>query len=203
MCYNRQSCLTLLTVAFVCGLLGSVSLTVIAEESSSGLDTGSRQVSHPSFRLRHARAFLKSTEVELKLAESTNKRVPNVIPETQMETYREKVKVAKRFLKAAEEENSGSDFIVFVRLAKAAYNIAIDDWRRAKQLHDRIPTDHSKLDAERLRLRSEMALVTFEQGQSLANASAEEQSQWKIFLLYNEVLRLRRQVAQLSHGGSR
>ena len=134
----------------------------------------------------------------MKLADAMNEQLSRTIAQTRLKEYQEEVEIAKRLLSVAEEGQGDSDFIVFLRLAKAAHNVALNDWQRTKRIHERAPNDISELDVERLRLRSELALITYEQGQSLENASSAEQTQWKMNVLYNEVLRLSEQVSRLN-----
>ena len=174
-------------------------VTPLAAQDASAVDSrSSATASGNSFSIRYARAYLKYVEATLGLAESKNRRVPQTIPAARVDRMREEVEVARKLLTVAESDSPGDDFPVFVRLAEAVHNVAQDQLNRAMEIHGRVPTPDSQLELERLRLRKELTLITLEHGQSLVGASRDEQTRWKINLLYNPVLRLSEQVSELN-----
>ena len=108
------------------------------------------------------------------------------------------MRVAKKLLSVAGQGGRQREFEVFVRLAAAGYRSAYNNWQRAKSVHEKSPAPLSVENVKRLRLRAELALINYERGKSLIGGGPAEQTQWKINLLYDEVLRLNARVEQLS-----
>ncbi len=191
--YDRHQCLWLVATV-------SISLVWLLSSPTDAQDAPKSQATQQSsdaFRLRYAQAYLKYAEVNLKLANAANARVRRTVSDARLREYREEVEVARGLLAIAESGDRGNDFPTFLKLAEAAYSIELDRYRRAKRANERAPTSTSQLDVARLRLRSELALINLEHGRSLANASSEKQTEWKMNLLYHEVLRLNEEVSQL------
>ena len=155
------------------------------------------------YRLQYAKAFLAYSKVNLERAENMNARVSGTVPAALVEEYRDDVEVAEKLLSVAQSGDATHTFSVFVRLAEASYNQATRDYERAKALRTRTRGSFSELDVERLRLRAELAKINLEEGRSLTDGPEERQSQWKMRLLYTEVMRLNGQIQRLTLGRGR
>ena len=80
---------------------------------------------------------------------------------------------------------------MWLQRAEAERRAAETTWKNATAANGRAPGTFGPLDIERYRLRTEVAKLQLERGQTLVDSGREAQLQWEIDMLDNQVQRLK------------
>jgi hypothetical protein len=143
-----------------------------------------------SVDVRYARAQLQLAEANLKRVEQSNQQMERTVPSSVVAEYRHDVQVAKLRLDRASAGRPADQFAVWLQRADAERQAAETALNNANAANKSVPGTIVPIDIERFRLRSEVAKLQLERGQSLVNAGHEAQLQWEVEVLDNQVQRL-------------
>jgi exonuclease VII large subunit len=157
----------------------------------------SRTVSE-SVEVRYARAQMQLAEANLNRVQQSNKRVPRSVPSSVVAEYQRDLDVAKERLEQATAGRSAGEFQVWLQRAQAEQQTADTTWKNATAVNARAPGTFDPLDVERFRLRTEVAKLQLERGQTLVDAGREAQLQWEADLLDNQLQRLKEESSPTS-----
>jgi hypothetical protein len=143
-----------------------------------------------SIDLRYARAQMQLAETNLNRVEQSNKRVADSVPSSVVAEYQHDVQVAKTRLEEAVAGRAAGDFQVWLQRTEAERRTAETAWKDATAANISVPGTFGPLDIERFRLGAEVAKLQLERGQALVDSSREDQLQWEIGVLDNQIQRL-------------
>ena len=177
------------------GLSAVVSLRPVQSQeppsqTASGADSANLEA-------RYADTLLRLSRAKLRRAEGMNKRVANTVTKVALNELRGNVKVAEQLVastRAGEEEARVS---VFIRLGEIIVAQAESRLRQAVAAREREASAFSQADIEILQLEVEQAKLNLAMGRSALMGSAEDQLNWKVGVLYEEVIRLRGEVTNM------
>jgi len=144
--------------------------------------------------VRLAQAHVQLAETNLKIVRRSNRRAAGAVPANVVGQYQEDLALAKVRLQHALGQGGVTGFRVWLRAAEAASNAAQDDWQSARAANQSTPGIIDDLEVERLHLRAEVARLRLELGASLADKPQEEQVQWQMTFLLDEVQQLQERV---------
>jgi hypothetical protein len=146
-----------------------------------------------NLELQYAQARLALAEANLKKMESINAKVRGAVAGTVVDDYRDDITVANKGLE--EVPRGGPDsFAVWLSAAEAKWRSAVVMWRTAAAANDRQPNTVDALNIERMRLRAEVYRLDLERGRAAASRSHEDQLQWRVSVLSDEIERLNERV---------
>ncbi|HEX5472324.1 MAG TPA: hypothetical protein VFW73_10575 [Lacipirellulaceae bacterium] len=146
--------------------------------------------------VRYARAQLQLAEANLNRVEQSNKRVAGSVPSSIVAEYQHDLEVAKTRLERVATDRSANVFHVWLQRAEAEQKASETSWKNATTVNGRAPGTFGPLDIERFRLRAEVAKLQLERGRSLVRAGRDDQMQWEIEMLENQVQRLKEESRQ-------
>lgn len=174
-----------------CRLLVAVVVTGwgIASASKPAAQPSGDQADTPSLDVQYAEAKLALAKANLQRAEARNKKVANAVSPQVVAEYQRDVNVANAGLEAANQGNTG-EFAQWLAEAEAQWTSAKAAWQSAVAANKRKPETVHPLDVERLRLRAEMLGINLQRGRALAGAAREDQLQWRLSMLDDQVERL-------------
>ncbi|MEM9660120.1 MAG: hypothetical protein AAF961_17285, partial [Planctomycetota bacterium] len=144
--------------------------------------------------------FLNLQEARLRKAEAANRRVPNTYPQTGIENLKLNVDLAKRLLasdRSGEDRARHASYLYYAQNAIEKAKAALD---QAERLQARAPTAVRDEDLAVLRAQLEVSKLNFQLGEAAVARSFDEGLEWKVDLLYGEVLRLRKEVNEMRRG---
>lgn len=182
----------------VCGVLRELvaqDRAVVQQESRLD-DVASRNSIEHGFRAEFARMRYKHDQLNLELAKLDNEA--QLVSMSVVNIARQNVEGSGAFVEIADDDD-GTAFPYFVGFAQTAFEHAREEFLQAKTTYELVQTKRAELVMERSRSRLEMARSTLDYGKSLANATEEEQAQWKFYFLLNEMLTLQSEVEVLKH----
>jgi hypothetical protein len=152
--------------------------------------------------VRYARAQLQLAEANLKRVEQSNQQMERTVPSSVVAEYQHDVQVAKLRLDRASAGRAADQFPVWLQRADAERQAAETALNNANAANKSVPGTIVPIDIERFRLRSEVAKLQLERGQTLVNAGHEAQLQWEVEMLDNQVQRLNEESRRVTaYGG--
>ncbi|MBX9788975.1 MAG: hypothetical protein K2Y37_08685 [Pirellulales bacterium] len=162
--------------------------------------TGAQQPGAPSdtpasadLDVRYAEAQLALARANLKRAESANQRVPNAVAASVVAAYKNDVDVAR--LRVEQLKAGGPESIkIWLRAAEVNWKLADARYHTALAANQRTPNTISPFDVERYRCRAEVCRLGFERGQAVADQPREQQLEWRIGMLNDQIERLNEAV---------
>ncbi len=190
------------------GLLGGLLLAAAASDAQQSQEsTVKRPPSQVSQGLteqvdplvRYARAYLELAEVELRLAEESNRQIPGTHPRSSIARKENHVAVAKEQLRVAElGDKNGDASQVHLRYAEERARIAKRDYQQALEMKNRKQV-YSDLQLQRLRLKAEVAEFRVALWSDPDNVlSALDHVHWQVERLSEEVIDLQMQLDELA-----
>lgn len=185
--------------ALVCAALGGAIfgfLLAVAWEVLSAADSA-----EDSLAVRYARAHVALADANLKKVEVTNKRVANAVPRNVVAEYRGDLETARMRLEQSLRDPGAAPMPVWLRTAEAVSKNAETEWKSALAANQRMAGAVDELEVERLRLQSQLARVRIELGRSLSSQPLDEQRQWQMAFLLDELQLVKERVRQSSPAG--
>jgi hypothetical protein len=113
--------------------------------------------------------------------------VANAVPRNVVAEYREDVEVARLRLEQALREPGAAPMPIWLRTAEAASKTADTEWKSAVAANQRMAGAVDDLEVEQLRLQSQLAQARLELGRSVTNRPVDEQRQWQMAFLLDEL----------------
>ena len=148
-----------------------------------------------SIEVRLARAHLQLAKLDLHRAMEANKQIPNVLPDTFIETLQLHVVIDEEQLRhCLNGEHHDSDQMC-IRRAEARVKIADADMKRTRAVHERMQSTTSKLDLERATAVANIARLNLERTREPEHSeSIVTHLQWQIDDLRHQVLELQMEM---------
>jgi hypothetical protein len=146
--------------------------------------------------VQYARAQLHLAEANLKRVQQMNERVKRAVPDSVVADLEHDTQVAKLELEQAEKPQA-SAFAVWLRRAEMAWKSTESNWRRGIAANQRSAVFDPQ-DIERFRLRAEVARLQYERGRTLAKGSRDDQLQWELDVLHDEVQRVKQDATRVA-----
>ena len=151
--------------------------------------------------MAYARTMLRLSEARLRQAQELNRRVANTVSKANMNDLRANVEVARQAVASVSEGEASGRASVYLRLGEMAVASAESRLRKAQAARERAPSAYSDTDMEILQLELDMARLNLATGQQALKGSTEDKLNWKIEVLYAEVIRLRNELRQYKRRG--
>lgn len=180
--------------ALVCAAFGGAVfgfLIAVAWDRRSEADSAK-----DSPAVRYARAHVALAEANLEKVEVANKRVANAVPRNVVAEYREDLELAKMRLEQSLRDPGAAPMPVWLRAAEAVSKNAEIEWKSAVAANQRMAGAVDELEVERLRFQSQLAQVRLELGRSLSGRPLDEQRQWQMAFLLDELQLVKERVRQ-------
>ena len=181
-----------------CILLAITCLLVDAPDRGAAPPTAATASPGPTEELavQYARAQLHLAEANLKRVRQMNERVKRAVPDSVVADLEHDTQVARLELEQAEKPEA-SEFTVWLRRAEMAWKSTESNWRRGVAANQRSAV-FDPLDIERFRLRAEVARLQYERGKALAKGSRDDQLQWELDVLHDEVQRVKQDATRVA-----
>jgi hypothetical protein len=181
-----------------CLLLAMMCLLVDAPDRGAAPPTAPTASPGPTEELavQYARAQLHLAEANLKRVQQMNARVKRAVPDSVVADLEHDTEVARLELEQAEKPQA-SEFTVWLRRAEMAWKSTESNWRRGVAANQRSAVFDPQ-DIERFRLRAEVARLQFARGQALVKASRDDQLQWELDVLHDEVQRVKQDATRVA-----
>jgi hypothetical protein len=144
--------------------------------------------------VRYARAHVALAEANLKKVEVTNQRVANAVPRNVVAEYREDLELARMRLEQSLRNPGAAPMPIWLRTAEAVSKNAETEWKSAVAANQRMAGAVDELEVERLRIQSQLAKVRLEFGRSLSGRPVDEQRQWQMAFLMDELELVKEQI---------
>lgn len=176
----------------VCAAVGGATfgvLVAVAWEARPDSDAA-----HESLAVGYARAHVALSETNLRKVLATNKLVARAVPANVVAEYREDLELARLRLAAALRGDGASPFAVWLRSAEASSKAAEAEWQSALAANQRMPDAVDPLEVERVQRQADLARLRLELGKTMANRPAQEQQQWELACLLDEVQLVKERV---------
>lgn len=153
-----------------------------------------------SANVRYARASLKLAQLAFQEANEANKRMPQTVPESNVNQFKQDVRRAELRLKAALDPSLRGFRSENLLLAESAIQVAQDEYQKALLANQQVAGTIGKTKLERLRTEVEACRLNLEREQTLRDdmASRVTDVQWQLQQMRDELLHLRSRVEQLS-----
>src|SRR5262245_47679761 len=142
-------------------------------------------------KVRYAQARVKVAEAELRKAEDANRQAAGAIPAMVVQSFRNDVAMAKarlRFFEGGAGEATEAPYQIAARDGLAAAEVSL---KQAMDENTRVPGTIDKAEVARREAEVELARARLEVCQQLVKATPEQQMQWGILVLQEEVHGLR------------
>ncbi len=178
--------LTLVLVAVVSASAGSLLRFPVADAAQQ------KEAETPSEG--YAMAYLQLAEAQLEYAEEMNRRVKGTFTQPQIREFRESVQISKDLVKQEEKTGHFNRMQAMVRWAQHRQLSAETDVDLAEALNKRVPDSVSDERIKELKAYETLMRIDMETGEAAINASPEEQLQWRITVLEDQLLRLSQRV---------
>lgn len=179
--------------------LSLLSSAVTAQPEAAPATSGSEDTI--DLDRQFAQTYLRLAEAQLRRAESMNQQIAQSVSDDQIEELKADYELAEQLVHKAEQGGTGGYQGIYLRFAQLAYTRAqqeLDRAREAKRLDSQSVGD---TDLEILQLRAQLAKINLAKGKRALAGPLEEGLNWKIGLLYQEVIRLRAEVEMLKQRG--
>ena len=147
--------------------------------------------------VRFARNSVLLTEARLRQAEEKNRRTPNSISPRELDGLRGNVQLTKQLLASAERGEVQNRNDIFLRYAELSVDLAQQRLNAAVEARRLAPSTHTAADIEVLRLQVEQAKLTLAMGQKAVSMEPDDELRWKVDLMMEEILKIRRELRQL------
>ncbi|MGD9719940.1 MAG: hypothetical protein AB7O59_01850 [Pirellulales bacterium] len=135
------------------------------------------------FAIRYAQANLRLAELKLQKAVDMNRRVPRTLANNVIEQFNNDVALAKDQVKAAQQNDSGDVFGLWLQRAEMDLKKREEQLQAATTTNRREAGTYTALDLDRRRAAVELARLRVEHGRSLSNASPEEKLAWQLEMM--------------------
>lgn len=154
--------------------------------------------------VEYAKVKLALAQASLDRAEARNQNVANTVAPNVLAQYFRDVDVAKLALEDATRGKTDS-FDVWLGEMEAQAKSADAGWQSALAANKKMQGTVHSLDVERLRLRAELLRINLARGRALVDQPREQQLEWQLSALHEQVERLSEVVLRTSPagGGSR
>ena len=173
------------------GVLGGIAFGFLA---ALGWEARSDSNAEESLAVRYARGHVALAETNLRKVLATNKLVARAVPANVVAEYREDLEVAKLRLAAALRGDGASPFPIWLRSAEASARAAEAEWRSALAANQRMPDAVDPLEVERIQRQAEVARLRLDLGKTLAGKPAQDQEQWELAYLLDEMQLVKERV---------
>ncbi|HVX59609.1 MAG TPA: hypothetical protein VHC19_03375 [Pirellulales bacterium] len=149
---------------------------------------------------RYARASLKLAQLALREANEANERMPQTVPESNVNQFQQDVRLAELRLKAALDPSLRGFRSENLLLAESAIQVAKDEYQKALLANQQVAGTVGKTRLERLGMEVEACRLNLEREQTLRDdmASRVTDVQWQLQWMRDELLHVRSRVEQLS-----
>jgi len=148
--------------------------------------------------VQYAQACEELAEVELAMAEDSNRKVPRSVPELQLDWLRVNVSVAKEQVRIAESLDNESTIPLQLALAKATAEHLQKEYESVRDARNRYRRSVTPLQLEAHRLKAEVAnlrLAMWRQHPYVP--SLIDQMQWQIDRHFEEIINLKHRLKTL------
>jgi hypothetical protein len=178
-------------------LLLAVTLTILSQDAPATRPPEPVAASK-NLELEYARAKLQLAQTNLKRVEQMNRRLARTVPANVVAEFQYAVEEANVQVHQAASGPASDEFGVWLRRAQSDSQAANNRYTSAVAGNRRVQGTFDALDVERLRLRALVARLQWERGQSLAGAPRENQLEWQVELLNNQIDRLKEEPSRIS-----
>ena len=146
----------------------------------------------------YAQACLELAEIEVKRAESMNRRVPNIVPHLRLEGLKRNVQLAQHQLRVAESYNNDVTNLVQLAFCEATAKDALERYRIAERARNQDPKAVSAFELESLRLKAKTTNLRYRMWKERSYVpSMVDQMQWQINRLTEQIVELNDRIAAL------
>jgi hypothetical protein len=164
-------------------------LAAVGWEARSDSDAGQE-----SLAVRFARAHVALAETNLKKVLATNRLVAKAVPGNVVAEYRDDLELARLRLEWALRAPAANPFPIWLRSAEASWKAADAEWRSALAANQRMADAVDPLEVERVQRQAEVARLRLELGKTLAGKPAQDQQQWELAFLLDEMQLVKERV---------
>lgn len=184
-----QALLVAMGFILTCAGIGQTAQVPAADEAN--------QTAEESLEVRYARTSVQLTEARLRQARERNVRIANSVSQSELDRLRSNVELATELFASAQRNDMAWTDSIFRKYAEIAVVTAESELDRAEMTRSIRPESVSDADIEVLRLEVDMAKLNRSLGEQAIAKDADSELRWKVDLLLEEVIKLRREVNQL------
>ncbi len=138
-----------------------------------------------------AEANLKLAQMNFERMQQLNQKVRGTLIAGMVDQFREEVELAQQQLDVAKKTPGGDPYLATVERMRLALRSAEARAKRALDTHEQAPDIVSKDDVERMRQIAVIADLQLQRGLALKSATPQQQLQWQLEVLGNEIDRVR------------